>query len=268
MLLERRPRGRRSAGECSGVEAAAAGRRARGPTSSSSTCRCRRWTASTLLARTRRWTSAPVVVFVTAYDQYALRAFEVHAIDYLLKPIDEARFAAGAGPRQGPGPRPPRRRGGPRGWTPSSPITPATPGASWCARATRRSSWTPGQIDWIEAADYYATLHAGGRAHLLRETLTELARRLDPGALLPRPPLRDREPRAGARRSIPLFRGDASSCSRDGTRVRLSRTRRREFQRRFAASGRPPLAPARCAAGSSRCFRRTRVPRRRRLTAA
>jgi two-component system LytT family response regulator len=88
-------------------------------------------------------------------------------------------------------------------------------------------------IDWIEAADYYATLHVGGRAHLLRETLTELAQRLDPRRFfrVHRSAIVNME---RVREIHPLFRGDSELVLADGTRVRLSRTRRREFQRLFA----------------------------------
>ena len=176
---------------------------------------------------------APVVVFVTAYDQYAVRAFEVHALDYLLKPIDEARFAdalarAKAQARS-------RRRG--------------TAGADERVAALvldharhARRFLVPGRgrtvvvdvddVDWIEAADYYATLHAAGKAHLLRETLTALEQRLDPERFV-------RVHRSAivnldrVREIHPLFRGDCELVLKDGARVRLSRTRRREFQRRF-----------------------------------
>ena len=63
----------------------------------SSTCRCRRWTASSVisaLSQQRRPEPLPEVVFVTAHDEYALRAFDAHAIDYLLKPFSDERFQA------------------------------------------------------------------------------------------------------------------------------------------------------------------------------
>jgi two-component system LytT family response regulator len=88
-------------------------------------------------------------------------------------------------------------------------------------------------IDWIEAADYYAEIHAGGETHLLRETMNELEQRLDPNQFfrVHRSAIinldRVREIRA-------LLHGDREIVLRDGTVVRLSRTRREEFERLFA----------------------------------
>jgi two-component system LytT family response regulator len=180
----------------------------------------------------------PVVVFVTAYDRYALRAFEVHAVDYLLKPIDEGRFAQALARAKA------RARDRRRGAAPDGRLDALLDDH---ARHTRRFLVRThektvvvdaGDVDWIEAADYYATLHVGPRAHLVRETLTGLARRLDPERFF-------RVHRSAivnldrVREIHPLFRGDAELVLEGGTRVRLSRTRRAEFKRLFAApSGR------------------------------
>ncbi|HZF68852.1 MAG TPA: LytTR family DNA-binding domain-containing protein, partial [Gemmatirosa sp.] len=137
----------------------------------------------------------PVVVFVTAFDQYALRAFDAQALDYLLKPFSDERFHQALGRakeqvRQ-------RRLGalsgqlaallGVAGSTPAAAAT-APAGPAGPAPATRfevrlgdrRLFVAVTDIDWIEASDYYVRLHAGGRSHLLRETLQELETRLDP----------------------------------------------------------------------------------------
>jgi two-component system LytT family response regulator len=95
------------------------------------------------------------VVFVTAHHQFALRAFEVGALDYILKPFDDARFARVLA------------RARERLQAPAE------------ARFLVRNGATlevvkHADIDWIEASDYYATLHAGGKAHMLRRTLAEL----------------------------------------------------------------------------------------------
>jgi two-component system LytT family response regulator len=106
------------------------------------------------------------VVFVTAYDQYALKAFEAEALDYLLKPYANARFfrvlsRAKASLAQ----RPLENRLSER----------------IMIRSAGRISFLPaGEIDWIEAADYYSCLHVGPRTHLLRRSMAELERDLEP----------------------------------------------------------------------------------------
>jgi two-component system, LytTR family, response regulator len=108
------------------------------------------------------------VVFVTAYDQYALRAFEAGALDYLLKPFDNLRFdRALARAKQA-----------------------IQRGKSEPRKLERLAIKSVGQIsfvkiseiDWIEAADYYACLHVGPRTHLLRRSMTDLEEELDPAA--------------------------------------------------------------------------------------
>jgi len=107
----------------------------------------------------------PAVIFVTAYDHYALKAFEAGALDYLVKPFDDARFELALS----------RARDKIRRHRP-------VPGAG---RITVKSG---GQIlfleaediDWVEAADYYACLHVGARTHLLRRSMSELEQDLDP----------------------------------------------------------------------------------------
>jgi two-component system LytT family response regulator len=173
----------------------------------------------------------PVVVFVTAYDHYAVRAFDVHAVDYVLKPIDEERFAQALARA--------KAQARARGSAPDARL-----GAlleehgrrtgRFLVRAREKTVVVDAaDVDWIEAADYYATLHVGGKAHLVRETLTDLARRLDPGRFF-------RVHRSAivnldrVREIHPLHRGDAELLLAGGTRVRLSRTRRAEFKRLFA----------------------------------
>lgn len=135
--------------------------------------------------------SLPMVVFVTAYDQFAIRAFEARAVDYLLKPVDESRFMAtiehvrevaqqrsaasqrdrlvelladvsGSGEIERP----------PGGALPSS-ILPIREG-----RETIRLEMSA--IDWIDAAGDYMCIHASGRTHILRGTMKELESALDP----------------------------------------------------------------------------------------
>jgi two-component system LytT family response regulator len=108
----------------------------------------------------------PAVIFVTAYDQYALRAFEAGALDYLLKPFDDARFERAL----------------------SRANDKIQHHQRACPMPARLTIKAAGQIlflqfadiDWIEAADYYACLHIGAKTHLLRRSLSELEQDLDP----------------------------------------------------------------------------------------
>lgn len=107
----------------------------------------------------------PTVIFVTAYDEYALRAFEAGALDYLLKPFDDARFARALN-------RAKDRL--------------AHHASSQPRSAERLVVKSRGQvlflnvadIDWIEAAGYYACVHVGSDTHIMRRTLSELERDL------------------------------------------------------------------------------------------
>jgi two-component system, LytTR family, response regulator len=107
----------------------------------------------------------PAVVFVTAYDQYALRAFEAGALDYLLKPFDDARFGLAvdrAKQKIARGKDQPKRL---------EFLTIKTAGQVAFIRQP--------EIDWIEAADYYVGLHVGPKTHLLRRSISELEQDLD-----------------------------------------------------------------------------------------
>src|SRR5271155_3068295 len=107
----------------------------------------------------------PAVVFVTAYDKYALRAFEAGALDYLLKPFDNTRFDRAlerAKERIAQGRGSPRRR-----------ELLAVKSAGQVAFVKIL------EIDWIEAADYYSCLHVGAKTHLLRRSMSELEEELD-----------------------------------------------------------------------------------------
>ena len=106
------------------------------------------------------------VIFVTAYDQYALRAFEAGALDYLLKPFDDTRFERALSRahdkiqhHQSASPKPER-------------LAVKTAGQILFLK--------PADIDWIEAADYYSGLHVGDKTHLLRRSMSELEQDLDP----------------------------------------------------------------------------------------
>jgi two-component system LytT family response regulator len=107
----------------------------------------------------------PVIVFVTAYDEYALRAFDAGALDYLLKPFDDSRFALAL--------QRAKERLAARGPAPEIPrLTVRSAGHEIYVRIP--------DIDWVEAADYYVCLHVGLKSHLLRRSMAELERDLDP----------------------------------------------------------------------------------------
>jgi two-component system LytT family response regulator len=106
------------------------------------------------------------VIFVTAYDSYALRAFEAGALDYLLKPFDDARFRrAMARAKEKLARYAPRQR------------------RSISKIAVKSRNQTifldVADIDWIEAASYYACIHMGAATHILRRSLQELEQDLD-----------------------------------------------------------------------------------------
>ena len=107
----------------------------------------------------------PAIIFVTAYDKYALRAFETGALDYLLKPFDNGRFHR-ALDRAKLRAVPPYDRPSP------SVLTVKSAGQIHFLKLS--------EIDWIEAADYYSCLHIGPKTHLLRRSMAELEAELDP----------------------------------------------------------------------------------------
>ena len=117
---------------------------------------------------------APAVIFITAYDEFALRAFEVHALDYVLKPIDEHRFADAI------------RRARSHHELATARLHAALADfrrdapSRLAIRGSEAVVFVPiDEIDWIEAADYYVEIHAGGRSYLHRETLQRLQTLLD-----------------------------------------------------------------------------------------
>jgi two-component system, LytTR family, response regulator len=129
----------------------------------------------------------PVIVFVTAHDAFALRAFEVQALDYLLKPFDDARFGTVLARAQQ---QVRARRAGTRDERLEALLSQYTGRApAGISRIMVRNAgvvfFQPvDEIDWIEAADYFVKLHAGGKIHLVSETLGNLEQRLDPGMFM------------------------------------------------------------------------------------
>ena len=117
------------------------------------------------------------VVFVTAYDEHALRAFEVHAVDYLLKPFAPERLAHALGRA--------RERIGATAVSPATLQEAARPGRGHAERVLVRDGAdvhvvAAADLDWARAVDDYVELHAGGRTLRKQQTLAALAARLDP----------------------------------------------------------------------------------------
>lgn len=176
----------------------------------------------------------PAVVFVTAFDEFAVGAFEVNAVDYVLKPFDDERFAvtidrakkvvrqvhagelsrrlaellAGAG--DGPDSRYAER------------MTVKTGGRVFFLKVA--------DIDWIEAADYYVRVHVGKDAHLIRDSLNALEERLDPdrffrvhrGAIVNLDRVRELQP---------YVKGEYIVILHNGEKLKLSRSRREQLER-------------------------------------
>ena len=164
------------------------------------------------------------VIFVTAYDEHALRAFEYHALDYLLKPFAANRFQDAlthAKSQLLSEPESPFKKQ-------LMTLLGSVDGDSRYIR--RLVVKTSGRIvflkveevDWIEAAGNYLTLHVGAASHLIRETMNDLESRLDPAQFL-------RIHRSTIvnidriREMQPLFHGDFTVMLMNNTRLMLSR---------------------------------------------
>ena len=123
----------------------------------------------------------PMVVFVTAYDQYALEAFRVHAFDYLLKPYEDARFRETLARAKEQLSREEAARIGEqlRAKAVEAGLVTA-PSSRIVVRDRGRIIFLEAEeIDWIESADYYVELHVGSRTYLHRESMAALEARLD-----------------------------------------------------------------------------------------
>jgi two-component system LytT family response regulator len=173
----------------------------------------------------------PEVIFVTAFDRYALRAFEVHALDYLLKPVDAERLAGAIAWARA-------RVAERRGETIDARVLALLDDLSESRRfLTRMPVKVAGKfividladVDWISAADNYVTLHAGGEEYLARDTMDRLERELDPDRFV-------RIHRSAIvqvdriKELLPDFHGDFTVVLRNGTRVTLSRTYRAKVE--------------------------------------
>ena len=160
------------------------------------------------------------IIFVTAYDSYALRAFEVGALDYLLKPFDDARFERMLA-------RAKDRIALREKETQSAKV--------FAVKSIGQISFVrAAEIDWIEAADYYVSLHVGARTHLLRRSMAELEQELDAAefcrihrsAIVKIERVRSLELNGGGEYDVLLH---------DGIRLRMSRRYGKTLQARMLA---------------------------------
>ena len=174
----------------------------------------------------------PLVVFVTAYDTFAVEAFEAHALDYVVKPIDRKRFAKTlsrieARLQEQHVSSMTRQLVALLAEEPAQRLPSAKPDA-YLERVPIKSGdrlyfVKTSDIDWIEAADYYASLHTGKETHLLRMSLHALQEKLDPAHFtrIHRSTIVNIDRVKELRRH---FRGNQVVILKDGTRLKLSRT--------------------------------------------
>ena len=183
-------------------------------------------------------TQCPHVIFVTAFDRFAVRAFEIHALDYLLKPLNEARFneslararAAIAGARDGSMIR--------RFWQMTQELRAApgqAPAPSMADRIPVKSQGrviivNVAEIDWVEADGDYVSVHVGAKSWLLRETIAAAEARLALSGFV-------RVHRSTlvniyrVRELLPLSKGEFTVVLLDGTELKLSRNYRFALER-------------------------------------
>ena len=186
---------------------------------------------------------APAVVFVTAYDQYALRAFEVHAIDYLLKPFTDDRFReslerAKQQVRQGRlGDLSHKLAALLETYGESLPGDVAPPRRTYLERLAVKAHGKvtllrAAEIEWIDAEGDYVRIHVGKAWHLLRETMKNLELQLDPERFvrIHRSTIVNLEK---VKELQPFFRGEYVVVLQNGTTLKLSRGYRDHFQTRL-----------------------------------
>src|SRR3954468_8993157 len=176
----------------------------------------------------------PFVVFVTAYDRYALRAFDVHALDYLLKPFDRERFrqALARASQQLE-----RQNGGEIEKRLAAIVNDLRPAKAKTDRFVVKSGGRiffvrTSEIDWIEAAGNYVKLHVGNDSHLIRETMNAVEGKLSPDLFvrIHRCHIVNIEQ---VRELQPWFNGEYVVFLKNGTRLTLSRGYRERLQERI-----------------------------------
>lgn len=173
----------------------------------------------------------PYVIFVTAYDQYAVRAFEVHALDYLLKPFDQERFDISW---QRARAQILRDRNGGTDQRILALLEELKAGNKYLERLVIKAGGRiyfleTNEIDWIEAEGNYVSVHSAKKSHLLRETISSLESQLDPKKFV-------RVHRSSIVRIDriqelqPWFHGEYRIILQNGTQLTLSRNYRDKLQ--------------------------------------
>lgn len=176
----------------------------------------------------------PIVIFVTAYDQYALQAFDVHALDYLLKPFNKERLhrAVSRAREQFA-----KKNSGSIDERIISLLEDLRPEKRYLERLVVKTSGRifflkAEEIDWIEAAGNYVKIHSGRDAHMIRETMNGIEAKLDPDRFL-------RIHRSTVvnvdkiKELHPMFSGDYAVILRNGAELSLSRNYRDRFLELF-----------------------------------
>jgi len=183
----------------------------------------------------------PVVVFVTGYDRYALQAFEVHAVEYLLKPFTDDRFREALRQaklqvrrtRMGELGRELASLAEPAGAAPPPQRGPAAYRSRLVVKTGGNVVLVPVEdIDWIDADGDYVRIHVGKAAHTVRETMHHLEAELDPARFV-------RIHRSTivnltrVKELQPFYRGEFVAVLHDGTRLKLSRGCRDTLEERL-----------------------------------
>lgn len=174
----------------------------------------------------------PAVVFVTAFDEYAVRAFDVNALDYLLKPFDEERFLRCLTRVEQRLAEPGKEESLVEKLASlvAEQAKPRTADRLAIRNSDRITLLQTEEIDWIEAADNYVEIHVGKQVHLMRETLSNLEQRLQPFRFLRIH--RSRLVNADRIKELhPLFHGEYELVLSDGTHLTSSRHYRDVLQR-------------------------------------
>jgi len=177
----------------------------------------------------------PLTVFVTAYDQHAIRAFEANALDYLLKPFSDERFEATMARVKARLDERSMREFGQRVMKMVS-VAPQSPERRLDRLVVKAGGTTRFirviDIDWIEAAGVYVTLHVGGKELLYRAALNDLAEKLDSRRFVRvhRSALINIE---SIVQLEPISHGEFEAVLKNGSRTRVSRTYRSQLEKRL-----------------------------------